>query len=368
MDTRIHLKECASLATRFGEVCLFVGDGKGDATDPPTTVRIQDVGIAGAGGRLGRMLRQPLRMFAKVHRERPSVVHFHDPELIPVGVLLKVLGYRVIYDVHEDVPRQILMKHWIPGMLRRPVAASIGALEHMATKAFDAIIVATPKIAKRFPVSKTIVVHNYPIASELVVNCSVHQIDRPRSFAYVGAISAARGAKEMLAAFDYLQDVPGIKLEMAGDFAPTSLLEELRQSPSCSFVRYHGVVRRQRVAEILSSVRAGLVIFHPTRAHVDALPNKMFEYLSAGLPVIASHFPLWRQIIDTAGCGLLVDPLRPDEVAKAMRWILDNPSKAEAMGRRGREAVEKLYNWDAEAAKLVSLYSSLLEGAAKDNR
>lgn len=84
------------------------------------------------------------------------------------------------------------------------------------------------------------------------------------------------------------------------------------------------------------------------------------EYMSAGLPVIASDFPLWRQIIDGAGCGLLVNPMNPEAIASAMRWILEHPAEAEEMGNRGRKAVESTYNWDTEAAKLKDLYKKLL--------
>ena len=88
----------------------------------------------------------------------------------------------------------------------------------------------------------------------------------------------------------------------------------------------------------------------------------MFEYMSVGLPVIVSDFPLWRGIVENAGCGLLLDPLDPQATADAMQWILDHPAEAEAMGHRGREAVEKHYNWETEAEKLVALYKKLLSG------
>ena len=104
----------------------------------------------------------------------------------------------------------------------------------------------------------------------------------------------------------------------------------------------------------------GLVVLHPTRNYLDALPVKMFEYMAAGLPVIASDFPLWRKIIDGAGCGLLVDPLDPQAIAEAIDWVLAHPEEAEAMGRRGREAVEAIYNWERESETLVNLYKQFL--------
>ncbi|QYX56780.1 glycosyltransferase [Roseovarius sp. SCSIO 43702] len=82
--------------------------------------------------------------------------------------------------------------------------------------------------------------------------------------------------------------------------------------------------------------------------------------MGAGLPVIASDFPLWRQIVDGAGCGLLADPQDPRAIARAMDWILDNPDEAEEMGRRGKHAVETTYNWPTEAEKLVAFYNERL--------
>ena len=127
-----------------------------------------------------------------------------------------------------------------------------------------------------------------------------------------------------------------------------------------SKVRFHGWSSRTEVANILGDVRAGLVVLHPLKNYIDSFPTKMFEYMAIGLPVIASDFPLWRRIISDVNCGLFVDPQNPEAIAKAMQWILDHPQEAEDMGRRGRKAVEEVYNWKSESVKLANLYESLL--------
>ena len=358
-DTRIRVREADSLAhAGLGPVALFVQDGNGDAREAGGKVRIVDTGPA-PGGRLARMTLGVWRMGRAVHGLRPRVVHFHDPELMILGLVLKCLGYRVVYDVHEDLPRQVLTKYWIPAIARRPVAWAAAVTEWLAARVFDAIVAAEPKIAGRFPVHKTVLVRNYPIADELVKPETIPYDKRPPHFAYIGGISTLRGILEITSALS-LTEKKDTRLRLAGVFQPAGLKAEVETLPGWQQVEYSGWADRAQVADILGSVRAGLAILHPTPKYLDAWPTKMFEYMSVGLPVIVSDFPLWRRIVDDAGCGLLVDPLDQQAIAGAMQWVLDHPAEAAAMGRRGRTAVEKDYNWETEVEKLVALYDKLL--------
>jgi glycosyltransferase involved in cell wall biosynthesis len=107
---------------------------------------------------------------------------------------------------------------------------------------------------------------------------------------------------------------------------------------------------------LLSEARLGIVTLLPTPSYLPSLPVKLFEYMLAGLPVVASDFPLWRAIVDDARCGLLVDPHDASAVAQACQWLLDHPQEAEEMGRRGTTAVFEKYNWSAEARRLIRFY------------
>ncbi|MFN4262985.1 MAG: glycosyltransferase family 4 protein [Thioalkalivibrionaceae bacterium] len=358
-DTRIRVKETASLAEGLGAgVALYVQDGKGSERDGVSGVAVVDTG-APPRGRASRMVLGAWRMYRAVRSARPQVAHFHDPELIPVGLALKASGIKVVYDVHEDVPRQILGKHWISPWLRRPVAWATEAFEWLAGRAFDGIVAATPTIARRFPDHKTVTVQNFPILGELVAPDPVPYGQRPPHFAYVGGITDIRGSREMVEAIGQVAE-PECRLQLAGGFSPATHGDELAGLPGWERVAFHGWASRPEVASILGNVRAGLVVLHPTKNYPDAYPVKMFEYMAAGLPVIASDFPLWREIVDGAGCGLLVDPQDSAAIAQAMEWLLAHPEEAEAMGHRGREAVERLYNWAPEAEKLLALYERLL--------
>lgn len=359
-DARIFVKQVKTLAAKLPvEMVYVVADGLGDNHGSEPGIAIHDLGRPGRG-RIVRAIAGNVRAFRLLRRLKPVLVHFHDPELIPLGLVLKATGHKVIYDVHEDVPRQIRSKYWIPVLARTPAALAMSAMEWLAAKSFDAVIVATPTIADRFPCAKTAVVQNFPIAAELDAGDACSYPGRAQSFVYVGGIARARGCREIVDALALVNQTHACGLEMAGTFIQDSFKSELSARPGWQHVRYLGHLPREGVRDALGRARAGLVTLYPEPNYVQSYPVKMFEYMAAGLPVIASDFPLWRSIIEGAGCGLLADPLKPDDIAAHMRWIVDHPIEAQAMGDRGRAAVQAVYNWDTEAAKLVALYERVL--------
>lgn len=366
-DTRIRLKEAATHLTSLdANVELFVQDGQGDESTGDG-LRIVDTGPRPAGGRISRMTRGAWRMYRALARARVDIVHFHDPELIPVAFLLRLRGVRVVYDVHEDLPRQILSKGYIPTPLRGPLSRIAGLAEWLGGKMFTGIAPATPAIAEHFPADRSVLVQNFPLQNELVAPASTLYSGRPAHFVYVGGISKIRGTIEMVKALERVENTD-IRLRMLGKFNSQPLQQETQNLDGWKRVAFEGWADRQAVAATLGQVRAGLVLFLPEPNHVSAQPNKLFEYMSAGLPVIASDFPLWRQIVDGAGCGVLVDPNDPSAIAGAMDWILANPEEAEAMGQRGQRAVNETYNWDREAQKLVEFYRDRLSVPMKPVR
>lgn len=332
----------------------MVADSLGSETLDHLT--IHDLGRA-PGGRLGRFLIGSVRVLRAVLRLRPSMIHIHDPELVPVCVMLSWTGLSVIYDVHEDMPTQILAKHWLPRLVRRPIAWLVGLLERMAGRNFSAVVAATQTIGARFPAKSTVLVRNYPLLSEFR-GCAEPGAQRPRNFVYIGVIATIRGAEVMVDAIGQLG--PGVEMTLAGNYSPRSLRSELVARPGWGSTVEKGWLDRRAVTDLLDQARAGLVVLQPTANYIDSLPVKMFEYMAAGIPVIASDFPKWRRIVEDAGCGYLVDPEDPQAVAHAMHEILTNPLEAAQMGVRGRMAVQDRYSFEREAEGLLTLYRRLL--------
>lgn len=353
-DIRIAVKQCATLAAAFpDDVELVVADGLGAGRYK--NVNITDLGSIGPS-KLARPFMGFFRAVKLLRSRRPDVLHFHDPELIPVGLVAKAMGIRVIYDAHEDVPRQLKGRDTLGVGLRYTLASCAGVTEWVAARILDAIVCATPTIAARFPAKKTTLVQNFPIVAELVAVEQIPYTDRPHRFVYAGGITRMRGVREMVEAVGETDPNSRLELSLAGSFRPKSLQQEIQQLPGAGNTTLHGQLDRGELAKLLASARAGLVLFHKAPNHINAQPNKLFEYMSVGLPVIASDFPLWRELVERIGSGLLVDPKDPRAISEAMRWILEHPAEAEAMGRRGQQAVESRFNWQHEARKLMSVY------------
>jgi glycosyltransferase involved in cell wall biosynthesis len=352
-DTRIFIKQCRTLAAHGYDVTLVVADGKG--TEHKDGVDIVDVGHQ--PGRLKRMLATTSRVFDQALALDADIYQLHDPELIPAGLRLKRAGKTVIFDSHEDTSRQLLSKPYLGPLARRLLSLGFSRFERYACAQFDAVIAATPSIRDMFlginP--NTVDVNNFPLIGEL--DGALPWADKHDSVCYVGGIGAIRGIREVVQAGASLKSAA--RLNLVGRFSEPAVEFEVRAHAGWARVDYLGFLDRTGVRDVLARSVAGVVTFLPFPNHVDSLPTKMFEYMSTGIPVIASDFPLWREIVEGNHCGICVDPRHPKAIAAAIDHLVSHPDIAMAMGGNGRQAVLATYNWDVQAKRLIDLYGAL---------
>jgi glycosyltransferase involved in cell wall biosynthesis len=354
-DTRIFWKECVSLARAGYDVCFVV------AGDKCLTRRegVDIVIVQRYRKRFGRIVASSLAVVFAGLAQKGDLYHFHDPELIPGGLVLRLLGKLVIYDAHEDLPRHILFKDWIPSRLRLPVAWLAGLVEWIAGCALSGIVAATPIIAQRFPRGRSALVQNFARLAEFPTGSEPVRGQR-RAVAYVGGVTVERCAVEMVEAMAKVDRFSDVRLVIAGEISPRSLLATLASSPGWSRVDYRGRLDRTGVRRVLAEASVGLAVFHPTQSYMESQPVKVFEYMAAGLPVIAADFPRFRKIIEDKGCGICVPPRDTTAIAAAIERIFQYPDQAEEMGQRSRELVLRSCNWEREAESLISFYDRIL--------
>lgn len=357
-DVRIFHKECKSIARAGYEVTLIASHDRDECREG-----VQILALPKWGGRLSRMIRGTWVVYRKAIRLNADLYHFHDPELLLVGLLLRMHGKLVVYDVHEPLSSDITAKHYIPRKLRRPLAKMIGMFESMSSRFLSGAIVAN---ATSFPLTSfqsdcQALVNNYPILQEFQLASPNSWNGRSSAVGYVGVLSKDRCLPEMVRAISLVHKDLEPSLRLAGIFSPDSLRNEVSGTEGWERTCVMGVLDRTGVTRLLADVRAGLAVLKPTPAYLETIAVKMFEYMAAGIPVIASDFPQYRDIVESARCGLLVQPDNPADIARAIEFILTHPAEAQEMGQRGREAVATRYNWAVEERELLRLYRNLLE-------
>lgn len=354
-DTRIFYKQCRTLVEVGHEVHLIAPNG-GEREEEGVFVHGLNVK---ANHRLVRMVLSPILIYQKAKERHADVYHFHDPELLLLGLILKWSGKKVIYDVHEDVPRQILYKRWLPQSLRRFISFIYEQFEHFASKQLTAVVAATPKIAERFERigCRVVVIKNYPILSHFKMS-NVNWDEKEKVVCYIGSITKERGIYEIV---DAIEKTNGVRLLLAGKFAYEEDYERVKNMNGWTKVDYLGYLSQDDVKKVIERARCGLVLLHPTSTYIDSLPVKMFEYMNGGIPVIASNFPLWKQIIEQNECGICVNPFDTEEIKKAIEKLVYNEDISREMGEKGKETVQEKYNWTCEGKKLIDLYESLDE-------
>lgn len=349
-DIRIFHKECRTLAAAGYDVTLLAAHTSDETVDG---VKIK--AVRQNSSRWSRATRTVWEVYRLALIEDADIYHIHDFELIPVALALKLKGKKIIYDSHEDFPRQNLSREWIPPVLRKPVAVVTEYFENAFVRFFDAVVGATPHISRRFAGlgCKVTTINNYPFLTsrpkEKKSACN------PPRVCYVGAVSKARGIFEIVSAIEQTNN----NLVIVG-IIDGQIHDKLITMPGWQKVVHKGFLPHEEVAGVLGDCIAGLVVLHPHENYIYSQPTKMYEYMAAGIPVIASNFPLWCNVIDRCNCGVCVDPLNPEEVAAAIQWLTDHPEEARRMGANGRLAVEQYYNWEVEAKSLLGLYENLL--------
>ncbi|WP_457653751.1 glycosyltransferase family 4 protein [Rhodocaloribacter sp.] len=355
-DTRIFHKECMSLRKMGYEVVLVVPHEKDEEVEG-----IKIKAVSQPESIFQRLFSTVYKVYRTALREDADLYHFHDPELLLAGWALKMRGKKVVYDAHENFRLHMLNKRWIPSFSRPALSLFLGGVENFVVSRIDGIVAASSFVAKNFPASKTTVIEYYPDKQELTVEGKVPYLERKNIVIWTGRSSRQRGAVEMVEAIEQIPDSLEAELRIVGILSPSQLVGQLKTYPGWKRVHYTGWVAYNQVKAELSKAKIGLCVVHPNPNNFEGHPRKLFEYMGAGLPVIASNFPKWKELIESIGCGLTVDPFDAKALSDAITWLLENPDEAKEMGERGREAVMNSYNWENESVKLGSMYQELLQ-------
>ena len=353
-DNRIFHRECETLVEAGFEVVLLA-EHVGNESREGISIRA----LPKASGRVARMSFGVLRALRMALTERADLYHFHDPELIPAGLMLRLLGKRVVYDIHEDNLTAIRHREYLPVFLRVLIARIFAVVESCACRHFH-LVLAERYYAKRFPRGETILNYaRFPDLNESRLAARPLR-ENPRLI-YTGNIKVYRGAQHHAR---LLQHLPDAEVFLVGR-CDANLAAALQADADPARLHIDGIghyVPHERIVDYYLRERwtAGLALFPPNQHTLHKELTKLFEYMAFGIPVVCSNFPNLREIVETTECGLCVDPDDGEAAAEAVRYLWEHPDEAQQMGERGREAARTTYNWDTQAEKLIAFYAGLL--------
>lgn len=353
-DVRIFHKECVSLAKEGYDVYLVE---QGDSYEK-NDVHLVGVGEP-SGGRLSRMTSFAKKVYETALAIDADIYHLHDPELLPYGMKLKRKGKKVIFDSHEHTAEAILEKTWLPAPVRSSIHWLYSGYQSSVCRRLDAVVSVTPHLVDYFRAinPRIVQVSNFPKFTEDVDMPSIaaHRV------VFAGGISPQWNHLRIIQA---LEQLPDCRFCLCGS-VDDGYFETLKSLPAWQQVDFLGKIPHGQVAAELSHCSVGLALLTPGR-NTDwqngTMGNtKIFEEMVAGLPVVCTDFVLWREFVDRYHCGICVDPTNVNEIASAIRYLLDHPEEAKQMGENGRRAVAEEFNWSVEEKKLLALYEDILK-------
>lgn len=359
-DVRIFLKECISLSASGFDVTLIACSNTA-FEDVKNGVKRISLYVP-VKNRLQRMIKRTSAVYKKALEVDADIYHFHDPELLPIGLKLKRKGKKIIFDSHEFYGEQILYKHYIPFLLRSFIASVYMGYEKYVCKRIDAVIQVCTLNGKDY-------FNNRAKISEFITNAPVknsssyHENRLPceerDKVIHIGSLTHSRGITHLIEAAAKSK----ISLILAGHFASPEYHEQLKCNPAYPAVDYRGYLTSIQINEVLCQAYAGIsTLLHIGQyPKIDTFPTKVYDYMAAGLPVILSDTQYAKRINEKHNIGICVNPENVEEISNAILFLKENKTMAKEMGLNGRMAFEKEFNWDIEVIKLINLYNQIAQ-------
>jgi glycosyltransferase involved in cell wall biosynthesis len=347
-DTRIFQKQCLSLANAGFEITLLCADGI--ENEVSKGIKIESIKF-NSKNHIFRIFIASKKIYSLALSKNADIYQIHDPELISVGLKLKKKGKKVIFDSHEDLPRQILEKDWIPKIFRHLISRLTEIYINRSIKYFNAVLTVTPHIVDvlRKSSSNVVMITNYPIVDVNKENITFEDyISKKNILCYSGTVYRNSLQKNILEAIENVKD---IKYTIVGSIED-SLLSELRQCKSWQKVNLINRVPKEELIEIYNKATIGIVMFEysPNMGHNRGTlgNNKIFEYMYNEMPIICTDFLLWKEIVKKYNCGICVSPNDIDSLRKAIEYLIENKEEAYKMGQNGKKAVLDQFNWNTQ--------------------
>ena len=351
-DNRVFFKECTTLAESGYDVTLVAPNVENHDRNG-----VHLVGVKGHTNRFKRIFITAFRyVYREAKRQKADVYHFHDTELIPVGLMLRLKGKRVIYDVHENNAGAILSRSYVKSsFFKKILSFSIKVLEKGSARFFSTIVTARPDITEIFKKHKPFTVRNFPVLPDYDSIPDVDVDKTKTSVIYVGGMTEIRGLITLIQAFEKIDNA---ELWLLGFFGNDGFRAGCESEAGWKNTKFLGSVEADQIFGYIKKADIGVVTFLPVPNHITTLANKPFEYMACGLPIVMSNFEYWQNFFKDS--ALYADPADADDVREKLQTLIDNPELRNKMGEKNLHLTQTEYNWELESKVLLEAYEFVL--------
>jgi glycosyltransferase involved in cell wall biosynthesis len=294
-----------------------------------------------------------------------DLVHFHDIDLLPLMAALSV-AKPIVYDVHENYGEEMLVREWIPEKLRKPLSAAVMAQQSIFSRVVRNIVLVVDSQDVDFSSPRLRVHHLYNYASsDLLAGVNDDYCARNDVLLFTGSSYTNNGTLLLLEVASRLREVlPYLRVHLTDRFSSTAfrdqVLSEIESRGLRDYVLLRPNVPPHELAKVMNEATIAIIPALRVPKAVRAIPTKLFEFMAAGLPVVASDLPHLTRIIEGAKCGHLARPEDPESFVSAIRTLVEDRAKAKEVGNNGRRAFVDRYTWECQIPGLVSFYERIL--------
>lgn len=299
---------------------------------------------------------------------RPDIVHANDGNtLVPALALRMLCGSSIVYDAHELwTHRNVRQQRWLAPHVER-------VIEHVVIRLSDGVVTVSPSIAdwmqREFGLrERPTLVRNIPVFTGVPdpadgrLRALTGLAATDKVLAYCGGITTGRGLEETVDALPLLGE--DVHLVMLG-FGERRYVDGLLARATALGVQHRvheaGAVPGPQVPQALADADVAVVYVRPICLSYEfSLPNKLFESIHAGLPIVAADLPDTAALVRELGVGEIFDAQTPEELADAVTSVLAGPTAYRAAARQAAPGLD----WRTEASRLVDLYARVLEARA----
>lgn len=361
-DDRIFYRECKSVAKAGYDVVLIAQHHSDEIVNG-----VKIVALPIAKSRFHRMFKLTFKAFWLALKQRSDIYHFHDPDFIIFGVLLKLITRKpVIYDCHEYYAEAILSKDYLSKHYRRILSLLFKLYEKTLYPIFDYIFGVIDGQKIDFPRASFLALHNFPPKSYFI-NTRKHK--KEYELIYAGTLGKERGLFMMLELIKKLKEYEkfeNVKLVLLGSILNEKLKQEFNdfiiENSLRKNILYLGTKPFEEVIVFLNKSKIGLRLAMKTRQYDDKpqIATKIFEYMGVGIPLISTDFKYTKKFMNNAEYIFLVPENNIDDCVEKVKYLLENNEIREELGRKAYSDFINNYTWENEAHKLLQTYKKLL--------